>query len=304
MTKTADHIPATSVLIKFECVGRLGSLNLAARELRTTASSISRCMTLLEGQVGVRLVERSGNAMRLTEAGRGYHDTVSAALGQLRSGADKALDMGRGPRVVIACSHDASHLLVMPRYRELERLLGEQARIRMLTYQRHIHELQPAEVADVVLSWQDADAPPQDRAVCLREAVQPICSPAYLAVHESILRGPAADWGRLTLLDLKRPNMGWATWEDWFARAGQPASTPQFEDYDTYTQILEAAAAGRGVALGWKHCVEAYIERRALVTLHGQFEPFGGCYVARLSAKGLRNPLARRCLEFFENFSS
>lgn len=303
MTRTADHIPATSVLIKFECVGRLGSLTLAARELRTSVSSVSRCMALLEGQVGASLVERSGNAMRLTEAGRRYHDAVSAALGQLRSGAEEALDLGRGPRLVIACSHDASHLVVMPRYAQLERLLGERTRIRLLTYQRHIHELQPVEAADVVLSWQDTAAPPEDQVVFLREAVQPICSPAYLGAHEPILRGPAADWGPLTLLDIKRPNMGWATWEDWFARAGTPRSAPRFEDYDTYTQTLEAATAGRGVALGWKHCVETYLERRALVAPHGRFEPFGGGYVAWLTAKGRRNPLARRCLGFFENFA-
>ncbi|MDE0006566.1 MAG: LysR family transcriptional regulator [Rhodospirillaceae bacterium] len=303
MTRTADLIPATTVLIKFECVGRLGSLTLAAQELRTSVSSVSRGMTLLENQVGVPLLERSGNAMRLTEAGRRYHDGVSAALGQLRSGAEEALDLGRGPSVVVACSHDASHLLFMPRYGELERRLGEHARIRLLTYQRHIHELQPVDMADVVLSWQAADAPPEDRVVCFREAVQPICSPAYLAEHEPILRDPAADWARLTLLDLKRPNMGWVTWEDWFDRVGRSVSAPQFEDYDTYTQILEAAAAGRGVALGWKHCVEAYLDRRALVAPHGRFEPFGGCYVARLTAKGRRNPLARRCLEFFGDFA-
>ena len=103
-------IPATSALIKFESVGRLGSVKEAARELRTSSSAVSRCMRLLDRQLSVRLLERSGKGVRLTEAGRRYHDAVTGALGSLRSSAEQAADMSRGPVVVIACSHDASHL--------------------------------------------------------------------------------------------------------------------------------------------------------------------------------------------------
>ena len=296
-------IPATSALIKFESVGRLGSVKEAARELRTSSSSVSRCMRLLERQLSARLVERGGKGVRLTEAGRRYHDAVTGALGSLRASAEQAADMSRGPAVVIACSHDTSHLLIMPRFPELESLLGEEARIRVLTYQRHIHELQGVDVADIVLSWQGSAAAPRDRVVVMAEEAQPVCSPAYLAAHASLAGGSSADWGEVTLLDLKRPNMGWATWADWFAAAGRPGAPPRIEDYDTYTQILEAAAAGRGVALGWRHCIERHLERGELVALHNGFAAFGGCYVAALTSKGRRNPLARRCLEFFEHFA-
>ena len=106
-----------------------------------------------------------------------------------------------------------------------------------------------------------------------------------------------------TLLHLKRPNMGWITWQNWFAAVGQPQNPPRVKDYDTHTQILEAAAAGRGIALGWKHCIESYLDRGALSPLHGEFVPFGGCCVAALTAKGRHNPLARRCPVFFEHFT-
>ena len=291
------------MLVKFERVGRLGSLTLAARELRTSVSAISRCLNLLEKQLGVPLLERAGNGIRLTEAGLRYQGRVAAALGELRSGSEEVAESAR-PGVVIACSHDASHLLVMPRFGELETLLGAHAHIRLLTYQRHAHELRPYGTPDVVLSWQAGSGSPEDQAVVITEAVQPICSPAYLTAHEPILRGPAAGWGRLALLDLELPNMGWATWDDWFAVAGgSPERAPRREDYDTYTQVLEAAAAGRGVALGWKHCIEGYLERGALVALHGEFVPFGGYYVARLTPRGARNPLGPSCLRFFQNFA-
>ena len=300
MTETSGPIPAISVLIKFERVGRLGSLTLAAKELRTSVPAISRCMNQLEKQLGVPLLARVGTGTRLTEAGLRYHRRVAAALGQLQSGAEEAAESARS-EVVIACSHDASHLLVMPRFGELEAMLGAGARIRLLTYQRHAHELQPFGTADVVLSWQDGSGSGDDEVVVIREEVQPICSPAYLAAHEAVLRGPGEGWGGLTLLNLTLPNMGWATWDDWFAAAGRPGRAPRLEDYDSYSLILDAAAAGRGVALGWKHCIEDYLERGALVPVHGEFVPFGGCYVARLTSRGRRNALGSKCLRFFEN---
>ncbi len=302
MTETSGPIPAISVLIKFERVGRLGSLTLAARELRTSVPAISRCMNQLEKQLGVPLLERVGTGTRLTEAGLRYHRRVAAALGELQSGAEETAESARSG-VIIACSHDGSRLIVMPRFGELEAMLGADARIRLLTYQRHAHELQPFGTADVVLGWQYGGGSGEDQVVVIREEVQPICSPAYQAAHEAVLRGTEAGWGGLTLLDLKRPNTGWATWDDWFAAAGRPERAPRIEDYDSYSQILDAAAAGRGVALGWKHCIEDYLERGVLVLVHGEFVPFGGCYVARLTSKGRRNPLGSMCLRFFENFA-
>ena len=292
-------VPATSLLVKFESVGRLGSVKAAALELGTSSPSVSRSMRMLEEQLSVSLVERVGNAVKLTDAGQRYHEVVTGALGVLRSSAEQA---AQGPGVVIACSHDASHLLLMPRLPELEALLGEGVRIRVLTYQRNIHELQQGpDAADVVLSWQRPAALP-DSVTVLREDVQPICSPDYLA-HAPAAEGSPAGWGGLTLLDLRRPNMGWATWQDYFSRTGSPEASMRIEDYDTYTQILEAASAGRGIALGWRWCIESYLERGALVALQG-FECFGGCYVAFLTAKGRRNALARRCLALFGRFAS
>lgn len=296
------NVPATTALVKFESVGRLGSVKEAARELRTSASSISRCMRLLERQLSVRLVERAGHGVRLTSAGRRYHEAVTGALGWLRSSAEQAALLSTEPSIIIACSHDASHLLIMPRFAQLQALVGTGVRIRVRTYQRHIHELRSIDRADVVLSWQQSDISPDDRVLVNREEIRPVCSPAYLEAHASLANGSAADWGGITLLELTRPNMGWATWQDWFETVGQPRKPPRIEDYDTYTQTLEMAAAGRGVALGWRYWIDTYLERGILVPLQGGFVPFGGCYVAALTAKGQRNVPARRSLEFFKRF--
>ncbi|WP_428099362.1 LysR family transcriptional regulator [Candidatus Rariloculus sp.] len=301
--KTRDRLPLTSELIAFECAARLGNVTRAARELQTSPSAVSRHIAGLERRLSVRLFERSSKGVQLTEPGRRYQEAVVAALNSLKVGGEEAAELSAGPSLVIACSHDASHLIIMPRYAALEKLLGPETRVRLLTFQRHLHELAPVQVADIVLGWQPLDATRKDRVVAIGEEIQPVCSPAYADAHRRTLQGPVSGWGRLKLLDVQRPNMGWATWQDWFAVAGHPDTAPQFEDHDTYTQILEAAAAGRGVALGWKYFIEGHLDRGVLVPLCGEYVRFGACYVATLTAKGRRNPLARKGLSFFEHLA-
>ncbi|MDE0005495.1 MAG: LysR family transcriptional regulator [Rhodospirillaceae bacterium] len=177
--------------MKFECVGRLGSVTGAASELGTSAASLSRGMRSLERQLSAQLLKRHGNGVRLTEAGRRYHRGVIAALNRLHASAEAATQLSQGTSLVIACSLDDSHLLLIPRYGDLERVLGEETRIRLLTYHRSERELRPVDMADIVLSWRTADAVRRQHAVLVTEAIQPVCSPAYLAAHKRICKDPA-----------------------------------------------------------------------------------------------------------------
>ena len=133
-----------------------------------------------------------------------------------------------------------------------------------------------------------------------REAVRPVCSPAYAAAHAHTLAGPVTGWSELTFLDLLRPNEGWAAWEDWFAVAGSLPGAPRRLGLDSYTYVLEAAAAGHGIALGWRYFIERPLESGALVALGDGFVEFDRAYYSVLTDKGRRKPLARQCLAFFD----
>ena len=128
--------------------------------------------------------------------------------------------------------------------------------IRILTYDQDIGSVPPDPVADVVLTWNDAQAAPEYRVPVLKEAVRPVCSSAYAATHADILNGSVEGWGALTFIDCARPNDGWATWDDWFAVAGRPKRQPSYLGIESYPYVLEAAAAGRGLALGWRGYIE------------------------------------------------
>ena len=294
------RIPPANALITFESAARHANFTRAARELRTSQAAVSRQIAKLETWLSARLFERSRTGVTLTEAGRRLRDGVAAGLAAIHRGAAEAAELSQAEQVVIACSHEASHFLIMPCYNTLRKVLGDGVRIRILTYHHYIQDLPSHPSADLLMAWNLPDVAPEDRVLVHGEAVRPVCSPAYAAAHAQTLAGPVAGWSGLTFLDLLRPNEGWATWEDWFARAGRPERVPRRVGFDCYTYVLEAAAAGQGIALGWRYLIERSLESGALVALGDGFVEFDNHYVGVLTEKGRRKPLARRCLAFFD----
>ena len=302
------RVPRTATLIAFEAAARYGNISHAARSLGISQSSFSRQIASLENQLQVRLFDRSPAGVKLTEAGRRLYDATVAALGLLEAAVEEVERRLSGDSVIIACSHDFSHLVIMPRYDKLRTTLGEAARVRLQTYHRQIEELAPVGTADIELSWRLPEARSADQVLVLEEWVRPICAPAYAAAHPEMVSGSTWDWGRLTLLDLEWPNPGWSTWssqgwsswQDWFGLTGQPESAPRYETYDSYTQLLQAAVVGRGVALGWRYWIESHLEAGTLLSLGDGYLKLPGRFFASLTPQGRKNPLARRCLEFFE----
>ncbi len=295
------RMPPANALIAFESAARHGNFTLAARELRTSQSAVSRQIGKLETWLSARLFERSRAGATLTDAGARFRDGVAAGLAAIQRGAAEAAELATAEQVVITCSHEASHFFFMPRYDALRRELGEDARIRILTYHHYVQSLPTDPAADIRMTWDAAGVfSPEDWVVVHREAVRPVCSPAYAAAHVQTLAGPVTGWSALTFLDLLRPNEGWASWEDWFAVAGTPDRSPRRLGLDSYTYVLEAAVAGHGIALGWRHFIERPLEAGVLVPLGAGFVEFDRAYCGVLTEKGRRKPLARRCLAFFD----
>ena len=289
-----------SALVAFECAARHGSFSSAATELGASQPAISRHIASLEEQLGIQLFERSRKGVVLTEAGKRFCEAVVAGLGIIRTA---TIDAGGGQlaeQVVIACSDDASNFFVLPRYQALQQALGEDVTIRVLTFQYDTRQLPLDPTADLVLAW-DSHVEGQDYVVVHDEAVRPVCSPRYATTHAETLSRPVGSWGELTFLDLIRRKPGWASWDDWFRVMGRPNSTPRFKGFDSYVYVLEAATAGHGIALGWRHFIERHLESGTLVPVTDDFVEFHSRYCGFLTERGRNRGIAQQCLAFFEH---
>src|SRR4029079_1503532 len=74
------RIPPTQALRALEAVARTGSLTKAAEAMHVTHGAISHQLKGLEDDLGVRLIERAGRGIRLTDEGERFAGRVRAAL--------------------------------------------------------------------------------------------------------------------------------------------------------------------------------------------------------------------------------
>jgi DNA-binding transcriptional LysR family regulator len=111
-------------LESFREVVREGSFTGAARKLHMTQPAVSLHVKALEDELGVRLLERDGRGVRLTEAGATLlrtADEALAALDDVRRRIREAAAPDRG-RVVIACGDTVALHLLPPVLSEFRRL--------------------------------------------------------------------------------------------------------------------------------------------------------------------------------------
>lgn len=289
------EVPSSGALVAFESAGRLRAVGRAADELNTSQSAISRHIRHLEEHLGLPLFDRTGRGVALTPSGEAYLASVASAL-DLLSTTGKALRTA-SQGVTLACTHEVSHLLLMPEFARLRKALGKNVSIRFLTCE---YQMIPEMVhAGADITFEYTALPVEGRSVrVLDEQILPVASSAFMAAHSDILSRDPSTWKTIPLLALSKNNFGWATWDDWFASVGTDMSGLSADTFDNYVYLLEAATSGAGLALGWKGFVDRYLDAGTLVALPGTWLSRKPKLIARLTQKGANNRNAEKCLTF------
>ncbi|MEM7564964.1 MAG: LysR substrate-binding domain-containing protein, partial [Pseudomonadota bacterium] len=199
--------------------------------------------------------------------------------------------------LTIACTHEVSHLYLLPRFESLQGQLGEDCQIRIMTYEYDIMEIALDPRIDIVIQYDVSRSEPQDKVAIVREAVVPLASADLVHNHPVIKNEPVDHWGDIKFLELSKQNYGWATWQDWFTQSGYPDFKPEYLYSNNYVYLLEAATAGKGIAMGWRGLIERHLESEALVPLLDSYIEFDRAIHAVLTANGRTREIARKCLE-------
>jgi len=97
-TETDKGFPSLNALRVFEAVSRAGSFKAAAASLNVTQSAVSRQMTTLEKQLGVRLIQRDNRMHALTPAGQALAPELTKVFNTLQNVVDKARREGKNAR--------------------------------------------------------------------------------------------------------------------------------------------------------------------------------------------------------------
>ena len=294
-------VPSISALQAFEASARLCNFSHAARELYTSQSAISRHISSLESLLEVRLFNRENRKLSLTAAGQQYYRSVASGLESLHTASLAVKSLSNPDCLTIACTHEISHLFLMPRFHRLQHHMGARVMIRIMTFEYEDSSPLMDSRIDLKLAYRlDEDIDQGHRCVVLPEAVKPVCSPAYAASNKPVLSRPVSEWGSLTFLRIDRDNKGWATWDDWFERFSIRLS-PAYINYYNYIYLLEATTSGAGIALGWQGLVDRYLDEGSLISLSPRFARFDRALYAGLTRQGQNRAIAQQCLEFLSS---
>nr|WP_295108187.1 LysR substrate-binding domain-containing protein [uncultured Caulobacter sp.] len=237
------HLPSLNALRAFEAFGRHGRMTLAASELCVTHGAVSRQIRQLEEHLGVPLTEGPRSRLRMTEAGLKLAQALSPAFDQIEAAVPRAAEAGPRP-LVVSCLPTFAMKWLIPR------LPGFQA----------AHPDIPVRVAESNGPF-DFKADGVDLAVRMRRAEDAGYSdsvdhpflPHYhgpVMAPELAAAGPAT-FERICGLPRLLTRTYLQSWPDWIHDLGLetlPAAASE-QEFDHYFYMLEAAAAGLGVAV-------------------------------------------------------
>ena len=256
-------LPALSQLHTFEAVARRLSFTLAADELCLTQSAVSRQIKALEHDLGKKMFVRQHRKIQLSSEGRQLFAAVTRGFDQIADCINQLRAAAETPQITVAASVAFAYFWLMPR---LERFGARHPEIdlRVLATDQMI-DLRHSDV-DVAVLYGDGNWPDVASQKLFGERVYPICSAGYLRDHPALRR--ASDLLDQTLLHLDGGGNIWGAvdWQVWLARQGvigQPVR--RGIRLNSYPMVLQGAAAGNGVALGWSYITDPMLADGRLV---------------------------------------
>ena len=262
-------LPPLNALRAFEAAARLGSVSRAAGELHVTHGAVSRQIRSLEEALGAPLFQRDGRGLALTPSGLRLRDAAGDAFAGLQS--TWAGLRERGPAaLVLGCPGSLLARWVIPR---LERLAGDLPELKLHLSAQESGFDDALTGLDAALVLGEAPWPAGWQVHALApERIGPVLSPRH-ARFDALRTAPA-----VALLDepllhtASRPQ----AWPRWLATQGlDPSTLRPGAGFDHLTYLLEAAAAGLGVAIAPQELVQADLDSGRLVAPWG-FVASGG----------------------------
>jgi len=247
--KPTPRLPSLDLLKGFEAAARLLSFTRAGEELHLTQSAVSRQIKDLEEQLGVTLFERRHRALALTEAGRALFPAAAQVLQAMRAATDRLRALSARRALAVTTTHSFAALWLIPRLARFTRAHpGVDVRIAADT---RVQDLE-REGLDIAIRHGAASLAGPNALRLFGERVFPVCSPKLLADPKRPLHQPA-DLRHHVLLQYDDPDgrHPWLHWKTWLEVERltdlRPAGSLLFSGYE---QIIPAAIAGNGVALG------------------------------------------------------
>jgi LysR family transcriptional regulator, glycine cleavage system transcriptional activator len=295
--RNRNALPALDLLVGFESAARHLSFTKAGEELYLTQSAVSRQIKELEDQLGVSLFQRRHRALSLTEAGHQFYAAAAQALSTMRTATDRLRAQTGRKALSVTTTNSFAALWLIPRLAGFTRQHpGVDVLIKAETKVQDLER----DGLDLALRHGPASLAGPNAIRLFGEKVFPVCSPKLL--KKQPLEKPADLRNHILLQyddpDGRHPWLHWKTWLEVERIAElKPAGTLSFSGYE---QIIPAAVAGHGVALGRSPLVKNLIAEGQLVApFKSQADP-ARAYFAIISKNAAGRPEVAAFVEWLK----
>jgi DNA-binding transcriptional LysR family regulator len=298
--RNRNALPALDLLVGFEAAARHLSFTKAGEELFLTQSAVSRQIKELEEQLGVPLFQRRHRALALTPEGQQFYAAAAQVLVIMRAATDRLRSRTGRQAIALTTTHSFAALWLIPRLAGFTRAHPE-ADVR-ITADTRVQDLE-RDGLDIAIRHGPPSLAGPNAIRLFGERVFPVCSPKLLKDRSRPLREPR-DLGKHTLLQYDDPDgrHPWLHWKTWLEVAGiadlRPAGTLTFSGYE---QIIPAALAGHGVALGRTPLVRDLLASKELVAPFKSSADPARAYFAIVSKRAAGRPEVAAFVEWLRN---
>lgn len=253
------YLPSMASLLALEAVERLGSATAAAAELNVTQGAVSRQLKVLEGQLGLPLIARDKDRLRLTPAAGEYVREVRRSLQAL---ARASLALRANP------AGGTLNLAILPAFgmHWLAPRLAEFARAHPEVTVNLSTRLRPFDFAsapfDAAIHYGREDWPGVAYLPLMEEEVLAVAAPG-------LCPQPLASAAGVLALPLLQMEHRIGDWGRWLAHHGHPGLRPGGMLFDQFATMQQAAIHGLGAALLPLFLVRPEVEAGRLRPLWG-----------------------------------
>lgn len=261
MSINLAKIPSVDLLRGFVAVGRRMSITLAAGDLFLTQSAVSRQIHGLESALGVKLFERAHRSIRFTPEGEQLYLAADSAMQLLQDALGALEDNLRRRPVTITASIGFVGLWLLPRLGAFQAQHPE-IEVRLSANNQVVDLRQNG--SDIAIRYgQEAGMPAGARRL-FGETIFPVAHPSLGLTR---LDNPALI-EQSTLLEFEGDPSGWWQWDSWLESQGWSGVKPKgILRFNLYDQLIHAAVAGQGIALGRGQLISPMLADGRLVAL-------------------------------------
>jgi LysR family transcriptional regulator, glycine cleavage system transcriptional activator len=274
------YLPPIPALMALEAVDRLGTASAAAEELSLTQGAISRALQGLEAQLGVPLLIRERQRLRLTPAGQDYVSEVRKALQLLASASITLRANPTGGSLNLAILPAFGMHWLAPRLARFAQTHPE-VTINLST------RLRPFDFAttqfDAAIHYGRQDWPGVHYLKLMDEEVIAVAAPGLptLAKAADVLTHP--------LLQLESRTGDWGRW---LAHHGHTGPRPPGMMFDQFATLTQGAIHGMGLALIPTFLIQRELSEGRLIPVFGPpIRALGSYYLVWLDSRPDRAPL-------------